>query len=278
MSGRLGQFDDFDFGGSYDFDFDVPTFDFADDFVDFDFDVPTLDVDTGFDTGDFPMWEDDYGVMWAQDYDGAWYNLETGEAWVEPSDYVPDPGVGYADSGDPYPPYLDDAGTAWYFDQNGEIVASMDASGNTTYFDGAGGVMEQTSADGSQTTAPVPQPVVTDPATGSSFSLPSLKDLTAFATAAAGIYRTVSAGGQAPIRTTAGGVQTRTNPQTGRIEYYNAQTRQWQASPPRTTGAPGMRPPGSPGAQLIPGVSNTTLAIGAGVVGLAFVLAAKRRR
>lgn len=275
MSGRLGQFDDFVIP-----EWDVPVYDLPDfgslDFTvpdDFGFD-PSVDytLDSTLDTGGFAMdpWIDPTsGETWIMDEaTGDWYSADTGALWTDPA--VADTGwegTGFAE------PYVDEAGTTWYIDDQGNVVGSMDNAGTITTYDAAsGGVIAQTDASGAAVSAPIPQPTFTSTATGGSMSFPSLKDVGTFLQQAGTAYKAFTGTATPPRYPTTGTTATRVNPTTGRVEYYNATTRQWQSTPPTTAPRPGTT------AQLIPGVSNQMLLMGAGVVGLAFVLAARRRR
>lgn len=333
MSGRLGQFDDFIIPEwdvpVYDLpDFSLPDFDVPVDYgfdasLDYGFDAsldygfdPSLDygfdaigtdyVDTG--ALDMETWIDPTsGESWyLDDASGEWYSADTGQVWTDPVYDTSYTDTYVADAAEYSNSYLDENGTAWYVDDQGNITGTMDSAGNYTQYDSAGNILSQTDAAGNDLTysdpstgatmpsAPIPQPAVTNPTTGApqsfptqttsgGFSMPSMKDVGSFLTQAGQIYKMVTGtGAPAPRPGTAGQVPTRVNPQTGRVEYYNAQTRQWQATPPRTTqtqidprtGLP-IRTPTTT-AQLIPGVSNQTLMIGAGVVGLAFILSRNR--
>jgi len=266
MSHRLGQFEDFGF------EFEPPSFDFELPSFDYVYDVPAYDVpefaDPTFDLPETVMdpYTDEFGATWNFDDAGNAVSVMDAAGGVTYFDtsVVPETPEVMAEV---YPPYVDDSGTAWYFDESGSVIAAVDGAGVTTWFSGDVPT-EQTSPDGSQTTAPVPQPV------SGGMALPSLRDLTAFIQTAAGAYRTVTGGtttGPAPRPSAMpAGTQTRRSPTTGVVEYRDPRTGVWSTRPPTVAAG------GAAGAQWLPGVSNTTLLVGAGVVGLAFMLARRR--
>lgn len=265
--------------GQWDYDYSMPEVDYG-----FDYYIPDVefydygyvpDVDYGYTPTELPMetYVDEYGQSWTFDDGGNAVSVAIPDGSIEYFDNVT-PMPTYSDAAtapEPYPPMVDDAGTVWYFDESGAVYAATDAGGNLTLFGADGTPMEQQSPDGSQTTVPVPSPV------SGGFDV-SLKDIEALVKTGTSIYRTVTgptAPAPAPRPTTTTprptaplptGTQTRVNPATGQTEYLAPDSTMWTTVRPGTTSA-----------QLIPGVSNTVLLVGAGVVGAAFLLAQRRR-
>jgi len=161
----------------------------------------------------------------------------------------------------------DAAGNVYYVDEFGQTVSVEDATGTEIPFDAqAVATAEELSAS-----------YVSPDAAASDFAntFPDV-DWNALLKSGVDIYKTYAqlemserTGTRPPTVAPAPNTR-RINPATGQTEYYNAVTRQWQTTPaPMTAGAAtfGTQP------QIIPGVSNTALVVGAGVVALAFFMA-----
>ncbi len=221
--------------GQWDFDYAVPEVDYG-----FDYALPDFDygyVDPGaFDYADYGYW-DDYTVP----------EISTGDLTMLGQDYE------YAG----LEPISDASGNVYYYDPAGYVTYAEDATGTP--------IPTEQQASELQATYVTPEAAATD--FGNMF--PDV-DWNALLKAGVDIYKTYTQmemaerAGAAPRPTAT--PTTRTNPTTGQREYYNPATRTWQAAPP----TPGTVPTAT--AQIVPGIPNTTLLIGAGVIALAFML------
>lgn len=185
------------------------------------------------------------------DYYGTWnYDFGTTEDFMLGQEVFDTPGL---------TPISDASGNVYYYDPGGYVDYVEDPTGTPI-------PTEQTVEYGElQASYPTPEAAASD----FSLQFPDV-DWPKLLAAGVDIYKTYTqmemaerAGAPRPPTATP---TTRTNPTTGQREYYNPATRTWQSTPP----TPGTVPTTT--AQIIPGIPNTTLLIGAGVIALAFML------